>query len=87
MNDKERLMKRLSAAQFAVWEMHLYLDTHPCDTTAIEAYNNYYTRYKELLKEYVDRFGMINAGKEYDDQWSWINSPWPWDVDCQRSDV
>ena len=80
-------MKRLSAAQFAVWEMHLYLDTHPCDTAAIEAYNTYYKRYKELLKEYTERYGQITAGIEEHETWQWIEAPWPWDPSCQRSEA
>ncbi len=87
MNDKEKLLKRLSAAQFAVWEMHLYLDTHPCDTVAIEAYNNYYKRYRELLEDYQSRYGDITAGREEQSSWQWVEAPWPWDPACQRSDA
>ncbi len=86
MNDKEMLLRRLSAAQFAVWEMHLYLDTHPCDTAAIDAYNKYYKRYKELLKEYTSRFGDITAGKEENERWQWTEAPWPWDPEFNRRD-
>ena len=35
MNERNKLLKKLSAAQFAVWELHLYLDTHPCDQNAV----------------------------------------------------
>ncbi len=86
MNNKEMLLRRLSAAQFAVWEMHLYLDTHPCDTAAIEAYNTYYKRYQELLKEYTSRYGDLTAGMEESEHWQWTDSPWPWDPDFQRRD-
>ena len=86
MNNKESLLRRLSAAQFAVWEMHLFLDTHPCDAAAIEAYNNYYTRYKELLKEYAERFGEISPQTENGTHWQWVDSPWPWDNDFAKEE-
>ena len=35
MNERNKLLQKLSAAQFAVWELHLYLDTHPCDQNAV----------------------------------------------------
>ncbi|MBR6551257.1 MAG: spore coat protein CotJB, partial [Clostridia bacterium] len=28
MNERNRLLQKLSAVQFAMWELHLYLDTH-----------------------------------------------------------
>ena len=34
--NKTELLKKLSAAEFALWDLHLYLDTHPCDTKALE---------------------------------------------------
>lgn len=31
MTKRETMLRRLSAAQFTQWELHLYLDTHPSD--------------------------------------------------------
>lgn len=35
MTPREKLLLRLSSAQFARWELHMYLDTHPNDMQAI----------------------------------------------------
>ena len=29
MNEQERLMRQINATQFAAWELHVFLDTHP----------------------------------------------------------
>lgn len=79
MENREKLLKRLSAAQFAVWEIHLYLDTHPHDKMAFESYKKYKDRYDALLKEYTEKFGGITPDTTAD-RWTWVDSPWPWEV-------
>ena len=41
MNKREKLMRSLSAVQFALWELHLYLNTHPTDLEAIALHEQY----------------------------------------------
>lgn len=80
MNEKEKLLRRLSAAQFAMWETHIFLDTHPNDEAALAALKKYTDRYTGFLKEYEEKYGPIvgnavNGGTEY----SWVRDPWPWE--------
>lgn len=81
--DKTKLLRELSAAEFAAWELHLYLDTHKCDEKAMDMYEKYARRAAELKLEYEESCGPISsdfaAGAE------WIKNPWPWDYkecDC-----
>ncbi len=85
--ERSKLLRRLQAAQFAAWEMHLFLDTHPNDRVAIETHKKYTERYKELLKEYNARFGPITADKSNNtEKWEWVENPWPWDnmMECDN---
>ena len=41
MDSKEMLLRKISTSQFAAWELHIYLDTHPNDKQAIESYADY----------------------------------------------
>ncbi|MBR5442609.1 MAG: spore coat protein CotJB [Clostridia bacterium] len=77
MNERNKLMARLSAVQFAAWELHVYLDTHPCDTAANETYRKYTAEAAVLKKEYEGKYGplTITASTEAD----WICDPWPWE--------
>ena len=52
MNDKRNMSTQLSAIQFAMWELHLYLDTHPEDISALKLYNKYEEKYCVLLDEF-----------------------------------
>ena len=80
MNDREKLLKRLSAAHFAAWEVHLYLDTHPNDAAAIAAFNQYKRRAMELSEEYREKYGELVANENTNpNSWEWLNSPWPWE--------
>ena len=52
LTEKAKLMQCLSAEKFAAWELHLYLDTHPCDKTAQRMHEKHMARAKELREEY-----------------------------------
>ena len=47
MNDREMLLRKLSGAQFALWETHLFLDTHPYDANALTAKKKYEKKYSD----------------------------------------
>ena len=80
MDSRCMMEKRLSAAQFAVWEIHLFLDTHPNDEEALAAYNKYLARYEELYQQFTEKYGALSAQNTADDKnWQWVDAPWPWD--------
>ncbi len=80
MSERERLMKRLSSYDFAVIELHIYLDTHPFDTAASAKLAEYETKAAELRQEYEKRFGPITATDITANRWAWISDPWPWNI-------
>ena len=86
MNEREMLLRRLSSAQFAAWEMHMFLDTHPTDRSAMQSLKKYEERARMLQREYENRFGPLNSDDAYGDvRWEWVNSPWPWE-NCKEAD-
>ena len=38
---KALLSQQIDAVQFAMWELHLYLDTHPDDISALALFKKY----------------------------------------------
>ena len=48
MTKRETMLRRLSAAQFTQWELHLYLDTHPSDLQALALFRKCDARYRAL---------------------------------------
>ncbi len=79
---REKMLRELQAAEFTVIDLHLYLDTHPCDQRAIMLYNNSVQRARILRNEYQMMYGPILAGDSCNrgNTWQWIDSPWP----CER---
>ena len=43
------LLQKLDAVQFAMWELHLYLDTHPDDFAALSLYKKYEEKNEKRL--------------------------------------
>lgn len=75
--NKNKLLREISAVEFAAWELHLYLDTHPYDDKALEMQKKYVNRANELRTEFAECFGPLNykEGSGAD----WLTNPWPWE--------
>ena len=78
---KHTVEKRIGAYQFALYDLGLYLDTHPCDQQAMQLREVYKTRLHQLIDEYEQHYGKyVNTMHDVDDSWKeWIMDPWPWD--------
>ena len=82
MSERERLLRRLSAAQFAAWELNVFLDTHPNNAEAINRYKAYKKTAQELMASYESKYGPLKAQNVTNDVWfDWVNNPWPWEAE------
>ncbi len=80
MNDRQKLMWRISMAGFAIDDVKLFLDTHPCDKAALEFYEKFRDTKKQLEKEYTAQYGPLRADAvPVSDRWTWADNPWPWE--------
>ncbi len=75
--NKWELTKRLAAADFALWEMHLYLDTHPGDIAAVGLCNKLRKNAMTLRDEYEQTCGKLTAADANGVEW--LKGPWPWE--------
>lgn len=78
MTKRETFLRKLSTAQFALWELHLYLNTHPTDMEALAMHERYEVKYAKLKSEFEEAYGPLSPvtgeGAE------WLKNPWPWDT-------
>lgn len=74
MTDRDKMLRALSAADFAAWEMHLYLDTHPDDREALEIYEEYKEKAAQCRAVFEERFGALSGAGGCE----WVRDPWPW---------
>jgi spore coat protein JC len=80
MSEREMMLRRLSAMDFAIWELHMYLDTHPEDTLALAKMNEARAKREELVKSYEGKFGPLMSHQTGNNtKWTWLKDPWPWD--------
>lgn len=86
MSDKYKMLRRIYAFDFAIWELTLYMDSHPDDIKALKTLEQYRAKRAELVCDYEARFGpyILTSDDVRGDRWTWIDSPWPWDMkeDC-----
>ena len=73
---KDSILWQLSAAEFSKWELHLYLDTHPCDEKAKELFDSYSIKAEKLRNEYERMYGPLTPDKGTGEKWT--KEPWPW---------
>lgn len=78
--DCSQLLQLIYQSGFAMDDVVLYLDTHPCDKDALA----YYQYVKELRKNAMDAYSE-QCGPLMKDQvnpsnyWNWVNDKWPWE--------
>ena len=76
---RQRKLDEVMAADFMLYDLGLYLNTHPNDQRALCIYINCVPRAKWLRENYEQMYGPITARASYSYPWPWINSPWPWE--------
>ena len=80
VRNRNALMCKIMEIDFALNEMVLFLDTHPCDKKALSLYNKYADKSRELKAMYNENFGPITpADNLSQENWDWVHGPWPWE--------
>ena len=79
MSKREILLKKISSYAFAIYELKLYLDTHPNCKKTIAKIEELEDKLKPLREEYVKEYGPLMSDDSKKDYWTWVNAPWPWE--------
>lgn len=79
MSDREQLLKQIQEISFTLNDLTLYLDTHPMDTDALDAFSQAQAQRKELMARYADEFEPLTADCISQKTFSWAKAPLPWD--------
>jgi len=81
--DRLEMLKEIMAIDFSSIELNLYLDTHPMDKKALAIHNDYAVKLKKLKEEYQKQYGPLTHEIVSDCPWSWIDEPWPWEINYE----
>jgi len=82
--NRDELLRQLSALDFMLVELNLFLNTHPNDQQALARFYATLSQAQMLRRTYEGMYGPLtvtytNAVNEQ--QWQWICKPWPWQYD------
>ena len=80
MDEQSVLLEQLRACDFVLYDLGLFLDTHPSDENALKDFRTCADTSERLTKQYEMRYGplMMKHGAT-ETCWLWVNNPWPWD--------
>ena len=82
-DDRTRLLRKLQAEDFAVYEVVLYLDGHPDCRHALAYYHRHREIAARLRAEYERKYGPLsNTACENASHFDWIDGPWPWEKEA-----
>ena len=80
-SEREDMLMQLQELKFAMIELGLYLDLNDKDRNALNLFNEYQKKEKELCKMFENKYGPLTFDSmEYKNTWTWDNGPWPWEV-------
>ena len=63
---------RCQKDRFTIWELRLYLDTHPCDQCAL-------AMLREKCREMDCDCKRMHCDSGTETRWDWLEEPWPWE--------
>lgn len=80
--EKDNLFQFITEVSFALDDVVLYLDTHPCDTEALCYYEEYKKARKKAIDDYTKLYGPIEKyNVDSCKCWAWTEEPWPWEIE------
>ncbi|MBO5047412.1 MAG: spore coat protein CotJB [Clostridia bacterium] len=83
MTERDRLLRRIQAEDFALYETVLYLDGHPQCKRALAQYHKHKNNAKALREEFEGKYGPLTIyGNQSDCDWHWVTKPWPWEKEA-----
>ncbi|MCC8043672.1 MAG: spore coat protein CotJB [Oscillospiraceae bacterium] len=78
--NRSNLLRAIQMYDFYLYELQLYLDTHPRCQRALETYKQYKEMRQRAMDEFSARFGPITPYQaDCDGVFSWAKAPWPWE--------
>ncbi len=83
MSERSRLLREIQQIHFMMVEAGLFLNNQSDCKDAQETFAVYQKKYKEARAEYEKCYGPLtyNGINVECDGWSWVDGPWPWEVE------
>lgn len=80
----DQLLQLVYQASFAMDDVTLFLDTHPCDQNALDYYHYVANLRREVMAAYQAQCGPLMIDQvDSCNYWSWVDDKWPWEGGCR----
>lgn len=78
--NREMMLKELMELDLRLYDLQLYLDTHPFEHKAVDEYNTSANKYRAMTQHFEKLYGPLTISDKDNNAtpWEWIKSPWPW---------
>ncbi|MBQ3101183.1 MAG: spore coat protein CotJB [Clostridia bacterium] len=82
-NQRAEALYKVQKSGFALYDTALFLDTHPHDAEALEAFCEYKKIYDADTAYYEEHYGPLSfPAAENGECWEWYKGPWPWEAEA-----
>lgn len=82
LKKREQLMLEIQQSGFALYDLTLFLDSHPDNKMALDYFMTVQKEYTELTAEYEMIYGPLSPfDTNTEHGWTWIDAPWPWELE------
>ena len=83
VHERQKLMAMLRKYDFVLYELQLYLDTHPSCPHALRKWQEGSALRQKTASAYIRQFGPIQPRQtDGNAPWGWIEGPWPWEKEA-----
>ncbi|MCI8608893.1 MAG: spore coat protein CotJB [Firmicutes bacterium] len=80
--NREEMLRKVQEADFVLYDVSLFLDTHPDNQAALNFFKEYQAYYTEVVSDYEAAFGpLVSYDVDTDQGWTWVQGPWPWEME------
>ena len=79
MVNQKKQLEEIMMLDFAVCDITLFLDTHPCDQEAFNYYKEACMRLEKSTAAYQKEYGPLNNRTITTNQYEYVSTPWPWE--------
>lgn len=77
---RNNLLRAIQMYSFYIYDLNLFLDSHPNDKRALAKFNEVNRQLKAAVKLYNEKYGPLEANQNLSEEnFYWVDDPWPWE--------
>ncbi len=80
--NRQEMLRKVQEADFILYDVSLFLDTHPTNQMALAFFKEAQAYYTEVVSDYEMQYGpLVSYDVNTAQGWTWVQGPWPWEME------